>query len=65
MESRVKFPAAIVLLAAPLAAYADPIPNTGHVSAFVGGLVGGFVGAALACWLCRRRDSKGSTDSTR
>jgi hypothetical protein len=44
------------MMAAPSAAFAfefDPV-----VYSFVGGAVGGFVGAGLACWWCRRRDRK-------
>jgi NhaP-type Na+/H+ or K+/H+ antiporter len=59
-----KLPAAIVLLATPLAAYAQ----TGGphiIYSFVGGAAGGFVGAALACWLCNRSRSKNDSDSKR
>jgi membrane associated rhomboid family serine protease len=65
MKAGIKLPASILMLATPLAAYADGIPNTGHVAAFVGGAVGGFVGALLACWLCNRSRSKKDGDSKR
>jgi len=50
-----KLPLVGLLLAAPLAAYADTVPHTGTLYAFAGGAVGGFLGALLACWLCHRR----------
>ena len=56
-----KISAAIVLLATPLAAHAS-IPDTG-IYALVGGAVGGFAGALLACWLCKRFGPKSGTDS--
>jgi len=60
MKTGVKLPASVYLLLAPLAAYADPLPETGHtvhalVGGFFGGLAGGLVGALIACWLCNRR----------
>jgi len=59
VKTGIKLPASIVLMAMPLAAYADPLPETGHtLYAFAGGFVGGLLGALLACWLCKRRESK-------
>ena len=64
MKTGIKLPASVYLLLTPLAAYADPLPETGHtVYAFVGGFAGGLLGALLACWLCnRRRGSKDNSD---
>ena len=65
MKNPINIPATFVLLATPLAAYADPVPHTGTLDALVGGAVGGaiggFLGALLACWLCHRR-RKDDTD---
>jgi len=61
MKIGFKMPTSLVLLAAPLAAFADPIPETGHVQMHaliggaVGGAIGGLLGALIACWLCNRR----------
>lgn len=63
MKTGIKLPASIFVFATPLMAYADPLPETGHVAyALAGGFIGGFLGALLACWLCKRgRDSKDDT----
>jgi hypothetical protein len=63
MNMQVKLPAAVLLMATPLAAYAQGAPHI--IYSFVGGAAGGFVGAALACWLCNRSRSKNDTDSKR
>jgi hypothetical protein len=64
MNMTTRLPAAFVLLATPLIAYADTVPSTGHTLSFVGGFAGGFLGALLACWLCnRRRGQKDGTDT--
>jgi hypothetical protein len=62
-----KLPTAAALLMTPLAAQAQSIPHIVEAMyAFGGGLLGGLVGALLACWLCnRRRGSKDDTDSKR
>ena len=65
MKASLKLPAAIVLLSAPLAAYADSAPSGGHILTFVSGFGGGFLGALLACWLCKRFGSKNDSDSKR
>ena len=57
-----KLPVAVLLLATPLAAYAESAPSTG-LYALVGGFAGGLFGGLLACWLCRRDRSKTDTDS--
>ncbi|MFL6663771.1 MAG: hypothetical protein ACJ8G7_16485 [Rhizobacter sp.] len=50
------------LLAAPTTTFALESDPGGIVAySFVGGAVGGFVGALLACWLCSRRN-RGSGD---
>jgi len=49
------------LLTTPLAAHAAAIPDTGLYS-LIGGAVGGFVGALVACWFCKRIGSKGDRD---
>lgn len=55
-----KLLAAVFLLATPLAAQAS-IPDTG-IYALVGGAAGGFFGALIACWLCKRFGSKNDRD---
>ena len=55
-----KLSVAMFLLATPLAAHAS-IPDTG-LFALVGGAAGGFVGALVACWLCKRFGSKNDRD---
>jgi NhaP-type Na+/H+ or K+/H+ antiporter len=56
-----------LLLAAPVAAYAQP--GGPHVVdalyTFGGGAAGGFLGALLACWLCKRFASKNDNDTKR
>ena len=59
-----KFQVASLLLATPLAAYAESAPSTGLYS-LVGGFAGGLVGGLLACWLCKRMGSKKDKDSDR
>lgn len=61
MNSRLKLPVSLLLLASPIAAHAEGLPSLG-IEALVGGFVGGFGGALLACWLCHRRKSKGDND---
>ena len=56
----IKLPAAVFLMATPLAAYADGAPHI-VVYSLVGSFVGGFLGAGLACWLCKRRTSRDET----
>lgn len=64
MRTGNKLPAAIVLMATPLAAYADSVPGTGVLYSFGGGFAGGLIGALLACWLCKRgRGAKDQTDT--
>ncbi|HUG23904.1 hypothetical protein [Piscinibacter sp.] len=56
MKMKTRLPAAMLLLTAPVVAYAQ---GTGvpHIlfAAAGGGFVGGLLGALLACWLCNRR----------
>ena len=61
MKTALKLPLSLVVLMAPLAAYAETSPSSGFES-LIGGFVGGFGGALLACWLCHRRKSKGDND---
>lgn len=63
MKTGNKLPAAILLLATPLAAFAEGTPHI-VLFAFGGGAAGGFLGALFACWLCKRiRGSKDQTDT--
>ena len=55
-----KLSAAVLLFATPLAARAS-IPDIG-IYALIGGGAGGFFGALLACWLCKRFGSKNDRD---
>jgi hypothetical protein len=59
MRTGIKLPTAALLAAMPLVAYAatDGAPHTFFLAAAAGGAVGGFLGALLACWLCKRRGS--------
>jgi hypothetical protein len=65
MRANIRLPAAMVLLA-PLAASAatEGAPQV-FLFALAGGAVGGFVGALLACWLCKRRGSQDGNDPKR
>jgi len=64
MKVPFRFPVPILLLTAPIAAHAEIVPSTG-IESLVGGFVGGFGGALLACWLCKRMGSKKDKDSDR
>jgi len=61
MTTAFKLPLSLVVLMAPLAAHAETSPSSG-IESLVGGFIGGFAGALLACWLCKRRGSKGDND---
>jgi membrane protein DedA with SNARE-associated domain len=64
MKMQTKLPAALVLLTAPLAAYAQQ--GEPHIIySLVASFAGGFLGAALACWLCNRSRSKNDADLKR
>ena len=66
MNMQTKLPAAILILTTPLAAYAQGAPHqVEFLYTFGGGAAGGFLGALLACWLCKRFGSKNDTDSKR
>jgi NhaP-type Na+/H+ or K+/H+ antiporter len=65
MKTQVKLPATILLLTMPLAAYAQEGAPHILLYSFGGGLAGGFFGALLACWLCKRFGSKNDSDSKR
>ena len=65
MKTAFKLPATIAFLSTPLAAYADFPPGGIHIDFLVSGFAGGFFGALLACWLCRRFGSKNNTDLKR
>lgn len=58
MKTENKFATAATLLVAPIAAFAatDGAPHI-ELYALAGGAAGGFMGALLACWLCKRRSS--------
>jgi hypothetical protein len=63
VNTRTRTQVALCLLATPLAAYADGTPHI-ILYSFAGGAAGGFLGALLACWLCKRiRGSKDTTGS--
>ena len=68
MNTRIKLPVSMLLLMAPLAAYAQP--SSPHilysfVGGAAGGAVGGLLGALLACWLCNRHRAKHGSDVNR
>ena len=51
-----------VLMAAPATTFALEVEPGGLVAySFVVGAAGGFIGALLACWLCKRRRAKDDT----
>lgn len=55
-----------LLLASPVAAYADGAPHVIEAMyAFGGAFVGGLVGALVACWLCKRQRGSGESSDTR
>ncbi len=62
MNKGIRLPAAILLLAAPLAAHAQGGAPHILLYSFGGGFVGGLLGALLACWLCKR--GRGTKDET-
>ena len=66
MRTGIKLPTVAVLAAMPLVAYAatDGAPHTFFLAA-AGGAVGGFLGALMACWLCKRMSSKKDGTSDR
>jgi hypothetical protein len=56
MQTKEKLAIWASLLAGPATAYAaEGAPGGTVLFAFGGGLVGGFLGALLACWLCNKR----------
>jgi hypothetical protein len=61
MKATTRLPTAIILLAGPVAAYAQGGAPHIELYALGGGLVGGFLGALLACLFCCRK-SRGSKD---
>jgi hypothetical protein len=67
MNMRTKLPVSLLLLTAPLAAFAQP--SSPHILSFIGGAaggaVGGLLGALLACWLCNRHRSKNDSSLNR
>lgn len=66
MNTATKLPAVALLLTSPIAAYAsEGIPHIEALYAFGGGALGGFFGALLACFLCKRMGSKNDRDSKR
>jgi hypothetical protein len=62
MRSEFKLPAIGLLLTAPMAAHAEVLPHIEALYAFGGGALGGFFGALIACWLCKRMGSKNDRD---
>jgi hypothetical protein len=65
MNTGSKLPVSVLLLMTPLSAYAEIAPPTGVLLSFAGGFGGGFLGALLACWLCKRWASKDDHSSKR
>lgn len=63
MKTGIKLPVTVLLLATPLAAYADTVPPTHVLFALGGGFAGGFLGALVACWLCKRFGSRNDVNS--
>ena len=64
MKIPTQLPAAALLLTTPLAAYAQGAPHI-LLYSFGGGALGGFIGALLACWLCKRQQPKIDPDPKR
>jgi hypothetical protein len=64
MKTETKVSSAILLLTAPLAAFAQGAPHI-ELYAFGGGAVGGFFGALIACWFCKRFGPKNDSDPKR
>lgn len=62
MKAASGLPVAVVLMAAPLTAFAQGGAPHILLYSFGGGFAGGLLGALLACWLCKR--GRGSTDTT-
>ena len=62
MKADIRLPAALALLV-PVAASAatEGAPDV-FLYALAGGAGGGFLGALLACWLCKRFGSKNDRD---
>jgi len=65
MKVDIKLPAAMALLAPVAASAATEGAPELFFFALGGGAVGGFLGALLACWLCKRMSSKNDRDSKR
>jgi NhaP-type Na+/H+ or K+/H+ antiporter len=66
MDSPVKLPVAALLLTVPLSALAQGAPHTGaFLYSFGGGLLGGALGAFLACWFCHRRHDRRDNGDTK
>ncbi|HJV61222.1 MAG TPA: hypothetical protein VJ743_09740 [Albitalea sp.] len=61
MRTGTKRSGAAVILVAPIAAYAQSGAPHIELYAFGGGLLGGLIGALLACWLCKRLGAKQET----
>ena len=65
MKVDIRLPAAMALLAPVAASAATEGAPELFFFALGGGAVGGFLGALLACWLCKRMSSKSDRDSKR
>lgn len=65
MKTTHKFSLPLAMLAMPIAAYAESAPSIGEIYSLVGGFAGGFAGALVACWLCKRMGAKKGGDSNR
>jgi NhaP-type Na+/H+ or K+/H+ antiporter len=64
MKLDIHLPIALALLT-PMAAFAVEGPVETFLVAGAGGAAGGFLGALLACWLCKRMGSKKDRDTDR
>jgi len=65
MTVKFRLPVAAVLLIPTMAlAKTEGAPDV-FLYALGGGAAGGFLGALLACWLCKRMRSKSDRDSER
>jgi hypothetical protein len=56
MKSPIRWPAGLLLLATPLAAYAQGAPHI--LYSLIGGAAGGFIGALGGCWMCKKMGQK-------
>jgi hypothetical protein len=66
MKAGIQVQAAGLLTLMPFAARAsETVPHIVALYALGGGAAGGFLGALIACWLCKRMTSKKDRDSNK